>query len=202
VANLMSGSKFSLCTDPSIHPQDGACLTEIFSLHWSQMWRIHRSKRYRGGRIKALGEPNGPPPSSSFVLNLPTPHRPCRTISNPGQFRTSNVEFKADHNVSSSRREYPCLHHLHNINRSDLRRVKQQQSDHGKWALGIHDRTSGKPKWSADRPTVGGAGSGANSGSRSHTSSRRITTSAAAAADVSIRACITFTISTVLTYDV
>ena len=92
-----------------------------------------------------------------FRLAFTTSHKPCRTISNPVQARTSNVKFKVDHRrVNSSKGEYSCSGHLHNINRPNLQCVKQQSTVHGKWGewgewtLEFHERTSWKPERRAD----------------------------------------------------
>jgi len=40
-----------------------------------------------------------------FRLAFTSPHKPCRTISNPVQAKTSNVKFKVEDSVNSSKRE-------------------------------------------------------------------------------------------------
>ena len=109
----------------------GACQTNIFAIHWPQMWRGRMSMQCRVRRIKSLGREQSQP-SSALRLTFTPSHQPCRTISNPVPVRTSNVEFRVGHSVNSSKREYPCFCHLHNINRSNLQCMKQQLSIHGK----------------------------------------------------------------------
>ena len=104
-----------------------------------------------------------------FRLAFTSSHRPCRAISNPLQARNSSVKFKVGHEVNSSKGEYSCSFHLHSINRPNLQCMKQQstvQRKLGRWTLGFHERTSGKPKCGVDRRTPSDAGSGPNSGSR------------------------------------
>ena len=71
-----------------------------------------------------------------FCLAFTSPHKPCRTTSNlvqartsnPVQVRTSNVKSKVDHSIHSSKCEYLCSCHHHNINCSNLQCMKQQHT--------------------------------------------------------------------------
>jgi len=156
VAHFMGGTKLFLRTAPS-----GGLSHQYFrSPAASNVERVHVNAM-QSRRIKVLGE-RAESTIIVFRLAFTSPHKPCRTTSNPVQartsnpvqVRTSNVKSKVDHSVHSSKREYSCSCHRHNINRSNLQCMKQQHAVLGKWGkrtLEFHERSSWKPKCGAGR---------------------------------------------------